>query len=169
MSAGSKFQKFLRYINKYIEEISLVILLSSMSIIIVFQVFMRYVMKNSLSWSEEVARYIFIWIIYLGISYGIKMKRHIKMDAGLLLFPVKSRKYILLLSDIISLIFSIIILFYGYEVTSLIVRLGQASPAMGISMGYLYAAPVVGFSLVSVRLLQNIAGNIRSIRSLDKD
>ena len=54
----------LKKIDEHLEDILLVTLLSLMSLIIFVQVIMRYLMRNSLSWSEELARYLFIWSIY---------------------------------------------------------------------------------------------------------
>ena len=51
----------LKKIDEHLEDILLVTLLSLMSLIIFVQVIMRYLMRNSLSWSEELARYLFIW------------------------------------------------------------------------------------------------------------
>ena len=44
------------------------------------QVVSRYVFNHSLSWSEELARYIFIWQVWLGSSYCVKENRHIRID-----------------------------------------------------------------------------------------
>lgn len=153
-----------KYIDKYIEEIILVVLLALMSIIIGVQVFMRYVLKASLSWSEEIARYMFVWIVYIGISYGVKAGRHIKVDAALMLFSSKIKNYICLLSDLIFMFFAVTIVIYGIKTADKIFTLGQNSPAIGMPMGFLYLAPVVGFALVSFRLVQNILVRINSIK-----
>ena len=44
---------------------------------------MRYVVGASLSWSEELARYVFIWLVYIGISYAVQMKAHVKVEAAI--------------------------------------------------------------------------------------
>ena len=80
-------KKILKFLNDYLEETICIILMSVMTIIIFIQVIMRYVMHNSLSWSEELARYCFVWLIYIGVAYGCKLMKHIKIDAALKLFP----------------------------------------------------------------------------------
>lgn len=77
-SAVEEFMKFLKLIDEYLEMSICVALISVIAVVLGLQVFMRYVMQNSLSWSEELARYLFIWLIYIGISYGAKIMRHIK-------------------------------------------------------------------------------------------
>jgi len=66
-------------------------------------------MRNSLVWSEELARYLFIWLIYIGISYGAKIMKHIKIEAALGLFPKKVRPVIVIIGDILFLGFSLFI------------------------------------------------------------
>ena len=73
--------KVLRFLDDNLEKMICTVTLALMSAIIVAQVFFRYVLNNSLSWSEELARYLFIWTIYIGISYGVKMDKHVAVDA----------------------------------------------------------------------------------------
>ena len=75
--------KVLKWLDANLEKYLCVVLMSVMTLIIFIQVVARYVFQNSLSWSEELARYIFIWLVYLGISYGCQMRKHIKIDAAL--------------------------------------------------------------------------------------
>lgn len=160
----SNFKRILKFLDDHLEEAILVVLLGSMSIIIGIQVFMRYVMQASLSWSEEIARYLFIWLAYIGISYGVKLNKHIKVEAFIMLLPKSAKKYATLLSDLIFLMFSIIIIFKGIETSSRILKIGQFSPALGIPMGLIYLAAPVGFSLASVRLIQKIVRDIRNMK-----
>lgn len=160
----SKFRKILKFLDDHLEEIILTLLLGTMSVVIGIQVFMRYVMQASLSWSEEMARYLFIWLAYIGISYGVKRNKHIKVEAFHLLLPKPARKYATLLSDIIFLIFSIIIIFKGFEMSSRILKLGQFSPALGIPMGFIYLAAPIGFFLTAVRITQKIVYDVSNMK-----
>lgn len=56
------------------------ILLVIMVFIVFIQVIMRYILGHSLSWSEELTRYMFVWLIYLGVNLGIKGDMQIKID-----------------------------------------------------------------------------------------
>lgn len=153
--------KVLRLLDQYVEEIILVFLLSATSVLTFMQVVMRYVAKSPLSWSEEVSRYMFIWMIYIGVSYGVKQGRHIKVDFIMALFPAPVKKAILIISDLIFMGFSLYIIVAGSSIASKILSLGQKSPAMGLQMGYIYLATVVGFSLTLIRLLQNFITHFR--------
>ncbi|RQD70740.1 MAG: TRAP transporter small permease [Tindallia sp. MSAO_Bac2] len=152
--------KIAKYLNENLERILVIILLGAMSIIIGSQVFMRYIMRASLSWSEEIARYMFVWLTYIGISYGVKTNRHIKVDAAMFAFPIKTRKYVKIFGNLIFLIFAGIIVWNSVNVSARILSLGQKSPAIGIPMGFIYMAPLFGFILVGIRLIQSIYNDI---------
>ena len=64
-------RKILSLIEEKLEEYFLVISMIAMVVIIFLQVVMRYVFNNSLTWSEEIARYIFLWQIWIGVSYAV--------------------------------------------------------------------------------------------------
>lgn len=65
-------RKAAKWLEENIEEFLLVIALAAMTIIMGIQVFSRYVLGMSLSWSEELTRYIFIWAGFLSVSYCTK-------------------------------------------------------------------------------------------------
>lgn len=156
--------KILKYLDECIEEILLVFLLSVTSSLTFAQVIMRYVVKSPLSWSEEIARFMFIWMVYIGISYGVKRNKHIKVDFIINLTPDIFKISILILSDIIFLAFSIFTVIKSYQLSMKIFSLGQISPALGIQMGYVYLSTVVGFTLVTIRLIQNIIMTLKDSR-----
>lgn len=143
-------------LDKNLEKYLLVVLLSSTVILIAFQVFMRYVMENSLSWTEELARFLFIWMVYIGISYGVKERRHIRVDAALHLLSKKGQKLIRIFADVLFMVFCILIIKQGILVAMGLYNFGQTSPALSIPMAYVYLASPMGLSLTVIRLLQNI-------------
>ena len=149
--------KILKWLDNYLELTVSVFLMSLMTVLIFLQVVMRYVMHNSLSWSEELARYTFVWLIYIAISYGSKLMKHIKIDAGLSLFPKKSRPYIVILGDVLFLLFALYIVYTGSKYTLMQIRLHKTSAALGIPMDYITFAPVTGFALVTIRQIQTLA------------
>ena len=155
--------KVLKWLDDNIEKIICVVLLALMSVIIVVQVFFRYVLQNSLSWSEELARYMFIWLIYIGISYGVKERKHICVDAVYAFMPKKVKPYYGLIGDILFLIFAVLVIFYGINVMNQVLANGQVSPAAHVPMGLVYAASWVGMILTSIRLIQNLITDIGKI------
>ncbi|MBQ3031119.1 MAG: TRAP transporter small permease [Anaerotignum sp.] len=148
-----------------LEEFIIVPLIFAMSIIIFIQVIMRYVFQNSLTWSEELARYLFVWLVYFSVSFTARRQKHIRIDAAINLYPKKLRPYIDILSEIIVLAFSIFIAVTGVTVYQKIAWSGQMSPAIGIPMQIVYAAPMVGMALTAIRQVQCIIGKIKNLKN----
>ncbi|MDR1578861.1 MAG: TRAP transporter small permease [Synergistaceae bacterium] len=159
--------RLLKFLDDKLEMVLCVVLMSFMSSLLAVQVFMRYVMGNSLSWSEELARYVFIWLVYIGVSYGAKIMKHIRIEAALGLFPKESRPFVMLAGDVIFLCFSLFICYTAWGVLQRQIRLNQISPAMGMPLWIVYAAPMVGFGLCSVREAQNVLYRIKLLREDD--
>ena len=157
--------KVLKFLDENFERYVCIILMSSMTLILAVQVFMRYVMRDSLSWSEELARYIFVWLIYIGISYGAKIMKHIKIEAALLLFPTRTRPYVELFGDILFLAFSLFVVYASWDIVQKQIMLGQTSPAIQMPMWMLYSAPTVGFGLTAIRQVQAIVYRLSLIRA----
>ena len=84
-------KKIINWIDEYLEEVLLVAALAAMAVIMGVQVFCRYVLGASLSWSEELTRYIFIWAGFLSVSYCTKKCISIKIEQFVALFPKRGK------------------------------------------------------------------------------
>ena len=71
----------MKWFLDHVEEFFMIPLIFAMSIIIFIQVVCRYVFQNSLTWSEEMARYMFVWLVYFSVSYTARREKHIRIDA----------------------------------------------------------------------------------------
>lgn len=155
----------MKYINDHLEEFFIIPLMFLMSIIIFVQVVMRYAFQNSLVWSEELSRYMFVWLIYFAVSYTARREKHIRIDAAINIYPKKLRPLIEILSEIIVLAFSVFIAMTAVTVFQKITWSGQLSPAMRIPMQFVYAAPLVGFVLTAIRQIQCILRRIKALKN----
>ena len=72
--------KIIKWLDDNFEEFILVILLLAMTLIMGIQVFTRYLLGNSLAWSEEITRYLFIWSGFISVSYCTKKCISIKIE-----------------------------------------------------------------------------------------
>lgn len=147
-------KKVLNFIDDYLEEVLLAAALAAMAVIMGVQVFCRYVLGASLSWSEELTRYIFIWAGFLSVSYCTKRCISIKIEQFVVLFPRRGKAVFKLANHTFELVLFLYLLPFAWKYLMSAVANGQTSPAMGIPMCYVQAAPLVGFVLSAVRVLQ---------------
>ncbi len=150
----------MRKIWDNLEEFIIIPLIFAMSFIIFIQVIARYVFHNSLTWSEELARYLFVWLVYFSVSFTARRQKHIRIDAAINLYPKAMRPIIEIVSEVIVLAFSVFIAVTGVTVFQKIEWSGQMSPAIGLPMQFVYAAPMVGMALTAIRQLQCIIEKI---------
>lgn len=139
--------------NKFEENLLYISLVFSVALIFV-QVVMRYVFSNSLSWSEEVARYVFIWQTWLGASYAVRKKRHLRVEALADRFCGVSRKVIEIAVLLLWIFFGCFLVIKGYQLTRMIFIRGQISAALGMPMAIAYAAVPVGSLFMTLRLIR---------------
>lgn len=138
-------------LSEKLVKITLVGMVTVMTVIIIAQVFMRYIWLYSLSWSEEIARYLMIWVCFLGASLALKYGHHIGVEFVINRFPEKMRNWVNLAAKIGILIFLIYFTVGGFRV-SWAVR-DQDSPALLFSMAYAYLSAPVGGIFMMIQLL----------------
>jgi len=142
------------HIAERVVQVTLVGMVAIMTIIIIIQVFMRYLFLYSLSWSEEVARYLMIWVAFLGASLALKYGFHIGIEFVITRIPEKARVHVNLLAKLSILVFLIFFTIGGFQV-SWAVR-DQDSPALLFSMGYAYLSAPVGGVFMIIHLLNSL-------------
>lgn len=148
--------KIIKWLDNNIERVILLILLVVMTVVTVLQVFMRYVMENSLTWSEELARFCFIWLVYIGISYGVKRAKHVRVEAILSIVKRRGKFVINLIANVLFLYFAIYATYYGFTIMNTIQSTGQIAPSTGIPMAIMYLGMPIGMLLTAIRLVQRI-------------
>lgn len=151
--------KIIRYIDK-LEEILLVLMFIFMVLIIFVQVIMRYVFNNSLAWSEELGKFLFVWLSWVGISIGAKSGEHIKITLLIDKMPAPIAKAMNVLSELIVIGICAVTTYYGIKLVSTQASVYYAGIKISMSWGYL--AVVVGCILMIIRSLIAIIDSISS-------
>jgi len=146
-------KKVVLWLDRHLEESIMLVLLSGIVVIMGIQVFMRYVMKNSLAWPEELTRYLFIWFVFLGIGYGIRYNVHIRVDLLEVGFP-RLKQFLSVIQDLMFLGFCIFMIKPSINGVMMMVRTGQTSPAVNLPMYYVYSSLLTGFIIAILRIIQ---------------
>jgi TRAP-type C4-dicarboxylate transport system permease small subunit len=124
----------------------LVLLSSVLTIVVLYGVFMRYVMNNSPSWTEEAARYLMVWSALIAMSIALRQNRHIGLTSLVERLWGKYTNTAFFFADIAMLIFFIVMLVTGINMAIFVTN--QRSPSMNLPMWIPYLSiPVGGFFL----------------------
>lgn len=156
--------KLIKWLDDNLEESILVILLVLITLVMGLQVFCRYVLNNSLSWSEELTRYLFIYTAFISISYCTKKWISIKIDQVIQLFKGKTYTILQICLNVILTLFFVYMTYHAVIYLMQGLASHQTSPALHVPMWVIQFAPFLGFLLASIRSFQQIVLQIHNMK-----
>jgi TRAP-type C4-dicarboxylate transport system permease small subunit len=141
-----------------------------MTLTVILQVLFRYILKNPLIWTEELARYLMLWMVFTGASCIIKKWDNIYVDFFINKLTKKPKEIVILIQKF--LILGLIV--YSFYLCITIfpkVSVTQITPALGISMLWPQAGIIVGFFLMGLQIVGVILDDIfkKNIFNSSKD
>lgn len=130
-----------------------VLLLGSMIVITSMQIIFRFFF-TALSWSEEAARYLLVWLTFIGAGCVHKRLGHIAVTSALNLVPPEPRRVLRVVSHLLCMLVFAVMVYYGV----LYIRItgAQLSPAMRIPMGYIYLIIPIGGVVLLLHSLSHL-------------
>ncbi len=140
---------------RYFEPVCIVTLILLMTSIICIQIILR-LFDASLSEAEEIARFLFVWAMYLSISYGIRENRHIRIRVVIDNLQSDLRLLAYNVSDLIFLIYSVVVVLFGWDVIRRSLELGQIAPATEVPIAFIYGSVVIGALFNVLHLLMRL-------------
>ena len=158
----------LKALDDYLEETILIILLVIMTGVMGIQIVSRYVFQNSLTWSEELVRYMFVWSAFLGVPFCIKHGLSIKVDQFRNLFPIPLQKVLMYIDKIIIFLLFLVLFIYSFTVVKATYLSGQTSPAMQLPMWTVQISVTVSSLLSMIRSIQNLSHLVRGKIKLEQ-
>ncbi len=149
----------MKFLNK-LEEVFVMAGFAVMGIVLALQIFMRYVLNHPLVWSEELARYLFVWVTFIGASYGVRHKIHISMEVLFIRLPQKAKFAVTVLTNILSIAVFAYLIPWGFAFVQ--DQKNILSSAMQIPMSWVFISVPVGCFIVCLRLLGDTVRVIRT-------
>ena len=142
------------WLERHIEEVIAGVCVVVMTVLVFFQVVMRYVFHKPTSWSDEIAIYAMVWSVYLSMSWAVRERAHIRVMNLINLFPGKMALGLTMFSDAVWFLFSLFLTYQAVQLEVSMWELRFESPVLGIAQKWPYLCLVVGFSMMSLRLIQ---------------
>ena len=154
-------RKLIKVLNMT-EEIVIVAMFIVMVSAIFMQVIMRYVFDNSLPWTEELGKFLFVWISWLGISIGEKRGEHIKITLLTDKFSTKAQHIANIVSEIVVIIICAVTVYYG--IVMVMVQSTTHYAGIQISVAWGYLAVVIGCAIMILRCIGMIVLSIKGMK-----
>lgn len=138
------------------------LLLGLMVIIVFSNVIARYFLNFSLAWSEEISRFMLIWLAFLGSYLAFVKNEHLGLDL-IVFLPPKTQAIIRTIAALLVIVALAILLYGGWSVTSFTIQSGWTSPALSIPYGIVYAVVPFCAALLFFQSIVKFGGQLRSL------
>lgn len=130
-----------------------------MCVFVALQLFFRFALNSPLMFPEEISRYAYVWITFVGLSLATKTREHIRVDAGVGLLPQVWQRAIGVLVDLTS--FAILLWLAYLGVRFMLFSRMSISPALELSLNLVYVAFPLGCLLAALRLSVHLVAELR--------
>lgn len=140
------------FLNR-LEEILIASLLAFMVLTTCLQVLLRYVFNSGILWGMEATSYAFMWMVLLGVSYGIRTNSHIAVDLFVKSLSPTPRRLLTLLGAALCIIYALLMLKGAWIYVDRLYFLGVDAQDIALPKWLLSAALPIGFGLLLIRLI----------------
>jgi TRAP-type C4-dicarboxylate transport system permease small subunit len=135
-----------------IQRYAAALILIAMTALYGFNVLVRAIFPqfaSALAWIDEGARYMMVWVVFLGAGLALEVGRHVLIDLMWARWSERARRIVFAAIDVTGLAFCAFMFVLAVRMTAFIAGTGQISPTLGVPTYVLYMAPVVGFASLS--------------------
>ena len=129
------------------------------------EVVRREVFSYSSIWGEEIVRYSFIYLAWIGAAAAVKERGHIRIDVILQYVGQRLKTLLYILGDVVMFGVALIAFYWSLETVLISARFGSVTHGLRISQVWFLAAVPIGFALVMLRLIQSFLRDISDLRS----
>ncbi len=143
----------MRWIEQ-LEEYLLAVLLAVMVSITFTQVIARYIFNYSFVWALEVTTVLFAWLIFIGMSYGVRVGSHIGVDALVRSLRPKAARIVGSIAAVLCIVYSVIVTIGGYQYVKKMYEVGILMQDVPIEQWIPRLVLPIGFSLLAIRFGQ---------------
>jgi TRAP-type C4-dicarboxylate transport system permease small subunit len=148
-----RFTRFVQLVDRACQAVVAALVCAIVAVVFA-QVIFRYAVVRPLFWGDELARYLFIWISFLGAAVAMGSRLHYGFDYLMEKSPAALRGVVGILTSLLAVGFFLVCLVYGVQ--SIAVVSAQRSPALQISMAWVYAALPTGSVLMLLHLVDQM-------------
>ena len=154
----------LRKIDRDAERWLLLVFYVMLVITMAIEVLRREIFSYSSIWGEEIVRYSFIYLAWIGAAAAVKERAHIRIDVIMHYLPPRPKALLYIFGDLVMFGVAVIALYWSYETVHVSAKFGSVTDGLRISKVWFLMAVPLGFALMIWRLLQSFARDFKSLR-----
>ncbi|MES0862560.1 TRAP transporter small permease [Ruegeria sp. SCPT10] len=153
----------IKWIDMNAEKVLASALLAAIVLLIFGNVFMRYILNASLSWGEELTLWLFVWFVWLGVSYAFHTGDHVRITVLRDVLSERARLYADVVIALLVLGFLIVLTIECIKLIRQPFVASQTSVVLGLPIPILYASAPIGAGLSAIRVTQHLFRTLRLI------
>ncbi len=157
--------RILHILDKNIERWALLVFYTMLVATMAIEVIRREVLANSSIWGEEIVRYSFIYLAWIGAASAVKSRGHIRIDVLFHYVSPRGKALLYMLGDIVMFVIALFALYWSFETVAVSWRFGSVSHGLRVSMVWFLMAVPIGFSLMAFRLIQSFLRDLSDFRT----
>ena len=141
--------------------LALTALMAAMVLDVTWQIFTRYATSSPSSWTEELARFLLIWIGLLGAAWAYRKRAHLGLSYLVEKQSAEAQQKLALFGYLASALFALLVMVYGgTKLVLLTLKLNQVSASLGVKIGYVYIIIPVSGMLITLYALDFIRSTL---------
>jgi len=152
-------------LNRNIERLALLLFYTMLVATMAVEVVRREVFAYSSIWGEEIVRYAFIYLAWIGAASAVRERAHIRIDVLFNYVGPKAKALLYIFGDLVMLVFAVIAVWWSLETVAVSWKFGSVSHGLRMSMVWFLAAVPIGFSLMAFRLVQSLVRDVADLRA----
>ncbi|MGC1261285.1 MAG: TRAP transporter small permease [Jannaschia helgolandensis] len=156
--------RILRLLNRDAERWALLVFYVMLVMTMAVEVLRREIFSYSSIWGEEVVRYSFIYLAWIGAAAAVKERAHIRIDVVMHYLGPRPKALLYIFGDLVMFGVAVIALYWSMETVLVSWKFGSVSHGLRISMVWFLMAVPIGFALMLLRLTQSFLRDLRSLR-----
>lgn len=155
----------LRSLNENAERWALLIFYTLLVATMAVEVIRREIFAYSSIWGEEIVRYAFIYLAWIGASAAVRERAHIRIDVIFNYVSPRVKALLYIFGDFVMMIIAVLALYWSFETVSVSWKFGSVSHGLRVSMVWFLMAVPIGFGLMSFRLVQSFLRDLADLRA----
>jgi len=155
---------FLSALDRNMERWALLFFYVLLVVTMAVEVIRREVFAYSSIWGEELVRYAFIYLVWIGAASAVRERAHIRIDVLMHYLGVRAKAALYIFGDLVMAVVAVIALYWSFETVLVSAKFGSVSAGLRVPMVWFLMAVPVGFTIMLWRLIQSLARDFKSFQ-----
>jgi TRAP-type C4-dicarboxylate transport system permease small subunit len=155
----------LHAVNKNAERWALLVFYVMLVLTMFVEVIRREVFAYSSIWGEEIVRYSFIYLAWIGAAAAVRERGHIRIDVIMNYVPERVKAALYILGDLVMFGVALVALYWSFETVLVSAKFGSVTHGLRISQVWFLAAVPIGFAIMVLRLVQSFLRDLDDLRN----